>query len=133
MRFLGLIFLLFLGACKPDTTVQGREYTLNDESDLTITLGFDAHTNRYFGKAVNRYFGKYRISHSKITFTPPASTMKTGAEEDMLAEEKYFNRLEQVKAYRISDKNLTLILADGSSLHFIENQNTPFKKGDDDR
>ena len=129
MRAFVVFLFLFLVACKPEVSVRGREYTMITESGLTITLGFDMHTDRYFGKAVNRYFGKYQASRNKMMFTPPASTMKMGPEDDMMAEEKYFNDLSHVKSYQITDKNLILILSDNSTLHFMENSAT-FETGE---
>jgi len=129
MRRLILLLLLFFTACKPDVSVRGKEYNLVTETGLVITLGFDAHTDRYFGKAVNRYFGKYQASRNKMMFTPPASTMKMGPEDDMMAEEKYFNDLSHVKSYQITDKNLILVLSDNSTLHFMENSTT-FETGE---
>ena len=130
MRAFLLSLLLLLTACKQEISVRGREYTLMTESGLTITLGFDAHTNRYFGKAVNRYYGKYQTSRDKIMFSSPASGMKMGPEEYMLDEEKYFDELPKIKSYQVTDKDLTLILADGSTLYFLEKQNAPFRTGD---
>ena len=130
--FIALLFL-FLMSCKPEVSVKGREYTMPTEAGLTITLGFDAHTDRYFGKAVNRYFGKYQISHNKIMFTSPASTMKMGPEEYMADEEKYFDQLSQAESYQVTDTNLTLILADGSTLHLTEQRSTPFKQEEGQR
>ena len=128
MRAFITFLFLFLVACKPEVSVKGREYTMMTESGLTITLSFDTHTDRYFGKAINRYFGKYQVSHSKMMFTPPASTMKMGPEEYMADEEKYFDQLSQVKSYRITDSDLILDLSDGSTLYFTEQKNTPFRQ-----
>ena len=133
MRTFICLLCLVLSACQPEPSIQGREYTFTTDSGLTILLGFDAHTDRYFGKAVNQYFGKYQISRNKIIFTPPASTMKMGPEEYMADEEKYFDMLSQVKSYRVTGTDLTFNLSNGSTLHLTEQKNIPFKQGEEQK
>ena len=112
-----LTLLLFLSACKPEPTLKGQEFVLR-QSDLEITLSFDSHDNRYFGKAVNNYFGIYQIQGDKISFGPTASTMMMAPEEDMETEAHYFDALSQVQYYVLTPDNLTLTSRDGTVLVF---------------
>ena len=117
MKRLILPVLLFLSACRPEPTLQGHTYRLSDSS-LPITLSFDTHTHRYSGKAVNRYFGTYRVVERHITFSSPSSTMYMGDEDDMTAEDRYFDALTRVQNYTLTDTQLTLILPDQQTLVF---------------
>ena len=111
------ILLLFLSACKPEPTLKGQEFVLR-QPDMEITLSFDAHENRYFGKAVNNYFGTYQINGNTISFGPTASTMMMGPEEDMELESRYFDNLSQVQNYTLTPDALTLTSGDGKVLVF---------------
>lgn len=111
------ILLFFLSACKPEPTLKGQEFILR-QSDLEITLSFDAHENRYFGKAVNRYFGAYQVQGDKITFGATASTMMMGPEEDMTLESDYFDALSKIKSYTLSPNTLTLTSENNETLVF---------------
>ena len=112
-----LILLLFLSACKPEPTIKGQEFVLR-QPDMEITLSFDTHDNRYFGKAVNNYFGTYQIQGNKISFGPTASTMMMGPEEDMETEARYFDNLSHVQQYILTPDTLTLTSGDGTVLVF---------------
>ena len=85
---------------------------------MEITLSFDAHENRYFGKAVNNYFGTYQMNGNTISFGPTASTMMMGPEEDMELESRYFDNLSQVQNYTLTPDTLTLTSGDGKVLVF---------------
>ena len=111
------ILLLFLSACKPEPTLKGQEFVLR-QPDMEITLSFDAHENRYFGKAVNNYFGTYQMNGNTISFGPTASTMMMGPEEDMEIESRYFDNLSQVQNYTLTPDTLTLTSGDGKVLVF---------------
>ena len=111
------ILLLFLSACKPEPTLKGQEFVLR-QPDMEITLSFDAHENRYFGKAVNNYFGTYQMNGNTISFGPTASTMMMGPEEDMELESRYFDNLSQVQNYTLTPDTLTLTSGDGKVLVF---------------
>ena len=112
---IGLFFLLC--SCRPDPTLKGNSYTLCDSS-LEISLSFDAHENRYFGKAVNHYYGTYQVQGNSISFSTPASTMYGSDEEDMTAEETYLADLSHVQSYSLQDDNLTLSLPNNKTLRF---------------
>jgi heat shock protein HslJ len=112
-----LTFLLFLSACKPEPTLKGQEFVLR-QPDMEITLAFDLHENRYFGKAVNNYFGTYQMQGDKISFGSTASTMMMGPEEDMELEARYFDDLSQVQNYTLTPDTLTLTLGSGTVLVF---------------
>ena len=111
------ILLLFLSACKPEPTLKGQEFILR-QPDLEITLSFDAHENRYFGKAVNNYFGTYQMNGNTISFGPTASTMMMGPEEDMTLEADYFEDLSKVQSYALTPSTLTLTSENGDTLVF---------------
>ena len=111
------ILLLFLSACKPEPTLKGQEFVLR-QPDMEITLSFDAHENRYFGKAVNNYFGTYQMNGNTISFGPTASTMMMGPEEDMELEAHYFDNLSQVQNYTLTPDTLTLTSGNGTVLVF---------------
>ena len=111
------ILFLFLSACKPEPTLKGQEFVLR-QPDMEITLSFDAHENRYFGKAVNNYFGTYQMNGNTISFGPTASTMMMGPEEDMELEAHYFDNLSQVQNYTLTPDTLTLTSGDGKVLVF---------------
>ena len=111
------ILLLFLSACKPEPTLKGQEFVLR-QPDMEITLSFDAHENRYFGKAVNNYFGTYQMNGNTISLGPTASTMMMGPEEDMELEARYFDDLSQVQNYTLTPDTLTLTLGSGTVLVF---------------
>ena len=112
-----LTLLLFLSACKPEPTLKGQEFILR-QPDMEITLSFDAHENRYFGKAVNNYFGTYQMNGNTISFGPTASTMMMGPEEDMELEAHYFDNLSQVQNYTLTPDTLTLTSGNGTVLVF---------------
>lgn len=119
------ILLLFLSACKPEPTLKGQEFILR-QPDLEITLSFDGHENRYFGKAVNNYFGTYQTNGNTISFGPTASTMMMGPEEDMTLEADYFEDLSKVQSYSLTPNTLTLTSENGDTLVFDKvSENTP--------
>lgn len=111
------ILLLLLTACKPEPTLKGQEFILR-QPDLEITLSFDAHEDRYFGKAVNNYFGTYQINGNRISFGATASTMMMGPEEDMTLEADYFEDLSKVQDYTLTPDTLTLTMENGNALTF---------------
>ncbi len=116
---LGIMMLISVGACKPDATIQGNEYRLNDTpEDVEITLGFAPVENRFFGKAVNRYFGTYKIEGNQLKLGPVGSTMMMGPETAMNAEQQYFQDLSHVNTFQVTEDTLTLKLSDNKTLTF---------------
>ena len=111
----GILFLL--GACRPEPTVRGNTYFLRG-SPLEISLSFDAHENRYFGKVVNRYYGTYQMDENTISFSSPSSTMYSGDEDDLVLEETYLSDLSTAKTYRLDENTLTLHLTNHKELVF---------------
>ena len=110
--------MLGIGACQPEEpTLRGNTYILRD-SELEISLSFDAHDNRYFGKAVNRYYGTYRLEGRAVTFGPPSSTMYSGDEDDLDAEEAYLTSLPLAQTYTLEEGKLTLHLSNQKDLVF---------------
>lgn len=114
-------FLLcgMMTACRPEVTLHGRTFVLMGV-DSEITLSFDAHDKKYTGQAVNRFFGTYREAKQAISFGAPASTMYRGAEEDMIAEEEFLEKLSYVRTYVLDSDKLVLILENGERLVLTE-------------
>lgn len=111
------ITALCLTACGSEpATIAGHEYMYTPVPDMEITLGFDAHENRYYGRAVNSYFGNYKTDGASMTFSPAGTTMMMGPRSHMEAERVYLNDLENVRQYRADTHTLTLILADGREI-----------------
>lgn len=111
------ILLLFLTACRPDPKLEGHTYILQDSS-LPISLSFDTYGHRYFGQAVNKYFGTYTATQNQIRFSTPQSSMLSGDEDDMQAEDIYLTNLPRTTAYELTEDTLSLTLSDGKHLIF---------------
>ena len=111
----GILFVLT--ACRPEPTVRGNTYILRD-SPIEISLSFDAHENRYFGKVVNRYYGTYRMEENSISFSQPSSTMYSGDEDDLMLEEAYLTDLPTAQSYTLDEDTLVLHLPNRKVLVF---------------
>ncbi|MDY6407864.1 MAG: META domain-containing protein [Pseudomonadota bacterium] len=111
-----LLLILMVVTCGKELSFKGKEYTYQTEGGLNITLGFDGHTHRYFGKAVNQFFGTYQIKGNNIKFQYPTSTMKMGSSTHMHDEEKFFNALEHIDKFQLKKKILTFITTDGKEI-----------------
>ncbi len=115
-----LALMLSLMGCNANSTpsLKGKEFTLDSSK---ITLSFDSKENKFYGKAVNNYFGVYTQDKNNIKLELQGSTMMMGAPEEMDEEVKYFNTLNKVTAYTLTDKVLTL-KGDKTELNFKENK-----------
>lgn len=114
-----LCLCLFLCACSPDDTIQGKTYCL-ENTPIPITLTFNAHDTSYFGTAVNRYFGTYRRDKTDITFTTLSSELRTASDNALDAEDAYFTHLKSVRTYDLKGPLLRLTTTDGAILTFHE-------------
>lgn len=111
------ITALCLTACGSEpATIAGHEYMYTPVPDMEITLGFDAHENRYYGHAVNAYFGTYKADGKTLKLSPAGTTLMMGPRSHMEAERIHLNDLENVRRYRVDEHTLTLILADGREI-----------------
>jgi heat shock protein HslJ len=115
---LGLMLSLMGCVATSAPSIKGKEFSLNDAN---ITLAFDKNENKFYGKAVNNYFGVYSLNGENIKLELQGSTMMMGAPEEMDEEVKYFNTLNKVTAYTLTDKVLTL-KGDKTELNFKENK-----------
>ena len=115
---LGLMLSLMGCVATSVPSIKGKEFSLNDAN---ITLAFDKNENKFYGKAVNNYFGVYSLNGENIKLELQGSTMMMGAPEEMDEEVKYFNTLNKVTAYTLTDKVLTL-KGDKTELNFKENK-----------
>ncbi len=105
--FFYLILFLGLVGCGGTSvhTLKGKEFVLNNSN---ITISFDESENKFYGKAVNNYFGEYTKNGDNISLNLQGSTMMMGPEDEMMAETKYFNDLNQITTYKIEGNTLTL-------------------------
>ena len=122
MRYLFLILLAGLMACKekPLTPV-GQEYSLMN-SEIPITLGFNP-DGRFYGKAINSYWGQYHIHDNIISFSGITNTMKPGAKPQMQAERDYFEHLTNGHTFEIKEESLKIFFDESGVLEFKLNSN----------
>ena len=109
--------LIFVGGCREEESVAGHTYVTEMEG-LPITLAFDTHEERYYGKAVNRYFGTYRMAGNRIFLRYPSSTMWGGDSDDMATEEIYFTALTRVESFKLDHGELVLMQTGGGRIIF---------------
>ena len=105
--FLNLMLLLGFVGCGGTSihTLKGKEFVLNNSN---TTISFDEVENRFYGKAVNNYFGEYIQNGDNISLNLQGSTMMLGPKDEMKAETKYFNDLNQITTHKIEGNTLTL-------------------------
>ena len=114
---LALITILFLNACSEKETLQGKNFVVDGNKNITIS--FDAKDNKFYGKAVNNYFGTYKTDKNNITFNLEGSTMMAGPEAEMKKEQAYFNDLSKIKTYSLKNKTLEL-RGDNITIKYLE-------------
>ena len=127
-KFWVILSIFFLWACGKEISFKGKEYIYQTATGFQISLGFDAHTNRYFGKGVNKYFGTYDINGNQISFQTPSSTMMMGDSFDMTEEERFFNMLANVKTFELTQQNLTLITKENKRYNLTIKKHTYSKE-----
>jgi len=127
MRIFVFCLLFFLAGCDSEPTLKGHEYVWVTESGLPITLGFDSHENRYFGKAVNQYYGLYTATETQISFQSPSSTMRMGNSKNMQDEEDFLDSLVQIQTFKLSGNKLSLFGKNGKQIILTQKENT-YKK-----
>ena len=108
-KYAFILLMLFLWACGKEVSFKGKEYVYEAPNGFQITLGFDGHTDRYFGKGINKYYGRYTQTGNMISFGVPSSTMMMGDSFDMIEEEKFLNILTEIQSFELTEGALTLI------------------------
>ncbi len=83
-------------------------------------LSFCPREKRFFTQVVNNGFGTYEVDGQNVKFTLIGSTMMMGEPENMARERRLTEALPKVTSYTLSDKTLTLNVADGEPLVFTE-------------
>ncbi|ELV05565.1 META domain-containing protein [Brachyspira hampsonii] len=97
----------------------GREFILeNKYPEIGITIAFD--TNKVYGfSGVNRYFGAYTLTNGNIiNIDSLGSTMMTGPEDNMKAEQEFTKLLSEASDIRLSITNLEITTKSGEKLIF---------------
>ncbi|MBW5410918.1 META domain-containing protein, partial [Brachyspira hampsonii] len=92
----------------------GREFILeNKYPEIGITIAFD--TNKVYGfSGVNRYFGAYTLTNGNIiNIDSLGSTMMTGPEDNMKAEQEFTKLLSEASDIRLSITNLEITTKSG--------------------
>ena len=117
-KYIVVLLMFFLWACGKEVSFKGKEYVYQAPNGFQITLGFDAHTDRYFGKGINKYFGHYTQAGDSISFGVPSSTMMMGDSFDMIEEEKFLNILTEVQSFELTKEALTLITKENKRFVF---------------
>ena len=118
MRYLFLIFLIFLTGCKEkELTPVSHEFQLIDSGVPTITLGFNP-DGRFYGKAVNNYWGQYHIYDKTISFSSITNTMKSGTKPQMNQERTYFKKLTNGHRFEITEEELKIFFDENGVLIF---------------
>ena len=116
-----LSLLFMLTACSGDDAMfENMAYKLQSApKDAEITLGFDGKDKQFFGcSAINRYFGSYKTSGNQLSFDTAGTTMMSGPEDLMNAEQEYLQFLSEVKTYQLDGNLLILSKANGENLIF---------------
>lgn len=121
----GTIFLMSCrnsssgGQTSADNLV-GKEFMLtNMYEDKEVTISFPE-TNMIGGKsAVNLYFTEFALDGNNIIFSALGSTKMAGPEEDMDAENEYFQILNGADTISLNGDVLTITTDSGTNLIYI--------------
>jgi len=98
---------------------------VSQQPGATITLSFAADEMMANGRVVNLYHGAYSVDGNKIDFGEMASTMMMGPMEAMAVEQEYFQFLDAVETYDLSDGRLILRDASGKEMVFSQVEELP--------
>jgi heat shock protein HslJ len=80
-----------------------------------VTLRFEANGSANGFGGCNRYRATYTIAADSLHFQPVTSTRMACSEGSSL-EQRYFLALTQVRAWRLTDRHLELLAADGTTI-----------------
>ena len=115
--------VLALAACgdsAPDAAALRGANFVSDQPGATITLSFAPDEMKVNGRVVNLYNGGYSVDGNKMQFGQMASTMMIGPMDAMQTEQEYFQFLDAVETYDLS--NGRLVLRDASGKEMVFNQ-----------
>lgn len=112
--------LVACGDSGPDAAALRGANFVSDQPGATITLSFAPDEMKVNGRVVNLYNGGYSVDGNKMQFGQMASTMMMGPMDAMQTEQEYFQFLDAVETYDLS--NGRLVLRDASGKEMVFNQ-----------